>query len=105
MINVDPGAIARVFASSSMVFGFGTLNLKRTPRISMEWRTPGRGRPAPRLPFGHRLAENLELRSRFPSNREIYREIFSFRPRIPDLCPNSAILLLEQGISRKFPVF
>jgi hypothetical protein len=34
-------------------------------------------------------------------NREINRELFSFLPKIPKLCPNSAILLLEQGISRE----
>jgi hypothetical protein len=36
------------------------------------------------------------------NNREIYREFFDFLCKIPDLCPNSAILLLEQGINSEF---
>jgi hypothetical protein len=39
------------------------------------------------------------------NSREISRGFFSFRQEIHDFCPNSTILLPEQGISREFSVF
>jgi hypothetical protein len=38
-------------------------------------------------------------------NREINREFFEFDAEIAEFCPNSAILLQEQGINREFPLF
>jgi hypothetical protein len=40
----------------------------------------------------------------FQNNTEINRDFLDFLAKIPDLGPNSAILLLEQGINREFQI-
>jgi hypothetical protein len=51
-------------------------------------------------------AENRELNIQISQVAgKLAGNIFGVRAKIPDLCPNSAILLLKQGISREFPVF
>jgi hypothetical protein len=42
--------------------------------------------------------------ARFPNNREIKRDFSSFRQKIPDLCPNSAIFASGTGNNREFSV-
>jgi hypothetical protein len=51
--------------------------------------------------FAVTSAEGRELAAGFPASREISRDFFWFPLRIPDLCPNSAIFLSGQGISRE----
>lgn len=40
----------------------------------------------------------------FSHNREINRQFSAFLPKIPELCPDSAILLPGTGNNREFPV-
>jgi hypothetical protein len=70
-------------------------------RHQLAAKTPRDCGPVPIIGYGQHpemSTKSADLRN----NREINREFFDFLPKIIELCPNYAILLLEQGINREF---
>jgi hypothetical protein len=62
------------------------------------------GNHAPCLPGSPLLGWKPIAEARFPNNREIKRDFSSFRQKIPDFCPNSAIFASGTGNNREFSV-